>query len=141
LQPWDLEAVMEVASTSTTADERPSGVPRHPAAANVLISAFAGALGGIALGIVAGPIAMVIGGLLGAVGGAGVGDALGRIQEHRSLHDDQMDESIGVIDGNLGVAAWDAPPARIGAYSASSAGAISTTIDSAPVEGPFPAAD
>ena len=134
---------MEAVGKSTTeaADARTAGVPGHAAAATVGIGALVGALGGIALGIVAGPIGMVIGGILGAVGGAGVGDAVGRIQEHRRVHDDQIDEAIGVIDGNLGAAPWDQPQARIGAYSGASAGVTSTSVDSAPAEGPLPRAD
>jgi hypothetical protein len=117
------------------------GLPRHVELATVGIGAAVGALGGVALGTIAGPIGMVIGGILGAVAGAGCGDAVGKIQEHRSLHDDQIDEVMGVIDGNLGTAAWDQPPARIGAYSAASAGITSTSVDSAPAEGPMPMAD
>ena len=138
---------MRVVEESTTAetfpaddDTRPSGVPMRSAAAPAVFGAVVGALGGIAFGSFAGPIGMLIGGLLGAVAGAGMGDAVSKIQEHRSLHDEIMDEEIGVIDGNLGVAPPDQPPAWIGAYSMGSAGCSGGAFDIAPDEGPIPKA-
>jgi len=84
---------------------------------------WAGAVGGMALGAIAGPAGVVVGGLLGAVAGASAGAML--------------DEEIGVIGGDLGAAPPDAPPARIGAFSAGSAGA--SPHGGAASEGPIPA--
>lgn len=122
-------------------DTRPSGVPVHSDAAPVAFGAIVGALGGIAFGFVAGPIGMLIGGLLGAVGGAGAGDAVSKIEEHHTLHEEIFDEEIGIIDGNLGAASPDQPPAWIGAYSMASAGVSGGYFDIAPDEGPIPKAD
>lgn len=122
-------------------DTRPSGVPVRWAWGPAAFGAVIGALGGMALGVLAGPSGLLIGGLLGALGGAGIGDALSTIQDHASLHEERVDEELGIIDGNLGAASPDQPPAWIGAYSAGSAGVTRGPFDITPDEGPIPKAD
>jgi len=122
-------------------DTRPAGVPVPWAGAPAACGAVLGALGGIALGVLLGPAGILVGGLLGAIGGAGIGDALGKIQEHRTIHEELVDEELGVIDGNVGVASPDQPPAWIGAYSAGSAGVARGPFDITPDSGPIPKAD
>jgi hypothetical protein len=72
---------------------------------------------------VVGPIGMVAGAVVGGVAGAMAGAVLDVEDERTSAHDHELDVEIGVIDGDIGAATPDAPPARRGAYSASSSGA------------------
>lgn len=122
-------------------DTWPAGVPVPWEGAAAAFGAVLGALGGSALGAFLGPAGILVGALLGAIGGGGIGDALGKIQEHRTLHDELVDEEIGVIDGNVGVASPDQPPALIGAYSAGSAGVARGPYDITPDSGPIPKVD
>jgi hypothetical protein len=121
-----------------TEDTRPSGVPLHPAAATAAFGAVLGALAGIGLGAVEGPSGMVIGGVLGIIGGAGLADVLSKFHDLESAHEQRVDADIGVLDGHLGSAPPDQPPAFIGAYSSGAAGSAGRSSGTAPDEGPIP---
>ncbi len=73
--------------------------------------------------------------------GAAIGAMAGVVMEqetHRQfVHDEVLDEEIGVIDGVMGAADPKAPPARIGAFSSAAAGGGTVVEDAAFAEGPF----
>ena len=80
-----------------------------------------------------------MGSVIGAAAGAAAGEALATGEEAERLHDERLDDEIGVTGGDLGVAPPDQPPARFGAFSGASAGAGNVGADdAAPVEGPMP---
>jgi len=109
---------------------RPS---HHGGEAAAIVS---GGVAGAAVGAIAGPPGMVVGGVLGGVA-ATLATAVFEREEHaRAVHDAELDKEIGVIDGSIGSARPDAPPARVGAFSAGSSGA---SIDGKqPAEGTMP---
>lgn len=104
------------------------------------IASVPGALVGAAVGAIGGPAGVIAGGLVGAAIGAVTGEALENDDARKSAHDVHLDEDIGVYGGAMGVASPDAPPPRIGAYSAASCGAGGVR-ESAPSEGPMPPPD
>jgi hypothetical protein len=75
--------------------------------------------------------------VLGAVAGTLAGEVLGAESERKHRHDEQLDEDIGVIGGDLGAAPKDAPPARLGAPSAASVGVSTGGEGLTPAEGPI----
>jgi hypothetical protein len=95
----------------------------------------AGVVAGAAVGAIAGPAGVVVGGVLGGVTGAAAGGAIANDAERRHAHAHDVDREIGVTGGDIGAASSNQPPARIGAFSAGSAGAGSTA--STPAEGPM----
>lgn len=99
------------------------------------IVAASGTVAGAAIGSVAGPVGTVAGAVMGTVVGAAAGAVLERENERTHQHEDALDEEIGVYDGTLGAAPPDAPPARIGAFSAGSSGAGRPSRP--PTEGPI----
>ena len=103
------------------------------------IVAASGTVAGAVVGSVAGPVGTVTGAIVGGVVGATAGAVLEQEAERKHIHEDQLDEDIGVFDGTLGAAPPDAPPARIGAYSAGSSGGGRPSRP--PSEGPIPEAD
>jgi len=81
---------------------------------------------------------MVVGGALGGVASA-LATAVIENEEHaKSVREEELDKEIGVIDGEMGAASPDAPPAIIGAFSAASAGASRPSRP--PSEGTIPRA-
>lgn len=80
-----------------------------------------GAAAGAAAGAIAGPPGIVAGAILGAVAGAATTEALAESDEDKEAHEAKLDREIGVTGGNMG-ASMMTMPARIGAYSAGSAG-------------------
>jgi hypothetical protein len=98
-------------------------------------AAVSGAVAGAAAGSLAGPAGAVAGGIVGGVAGAMAGVALADDAQRRHSHGAELDREIGVTEGDLGAAGPDAPPARVGAYSAGSAGAGVATPT--PSEGPI----
>ena len=86
-----------------------------------------GAVTGAATGAVAGPPGILAGAVVGAAMGMAIGKALDREDDRQRLHDEELDREIGVDGGDLGAAALDQPPSRVGAYSAPSAGAGSSS--------------
>lgn len=97
---------------------------------------LAGALGGAAIGAVAGPIGMVAGGILGVVAGATTGAVLDEADEVTRAAGEELDETIGVVGGDLGAASPNAPKARVGAFSTASSGGSAGT--GATSDGPIP---
>lgn len=111
-----------------------------------IAGASGGALAGAALGAFAGPVGLVAGGLIGAAAGAAAGIAFVDAEAEQAVMDEQLDEEIGVIGGNIGVASPNAPKSNRGVVSASSAGVGGTgggdtNIGISPDEGPIPKAD
>ena len=104
----------------------------------------AGVLSGMAAGAAFGAMAGPAGVLAGAVIGSAVGAAASIALDVQSVEDGQNDEAldreIGVIDGNLGEAPPNQPPAVRGTFSAASMG-ISSGSHIAPSEGPIPSAE
>jgi hypothetical protein len=98
-----------------------------------------GVVAGVAIGAVAGPAGMIAGGVIGGVTGAVTGGALADDAERRHAHAHDLDRDIGVTGGDIGAASKDAPPARIGAFSAGSSGGGSSTPN--PSEGPIQEVD
>jgi phage tail tape-measure protein len=99
------------------------------------VGVVAGEIAGAVVGSAAGPVGTLAGMVLGAVVGGAAGEALASRAERARRHDEELDETIGVIGGDLGAARPGAPPARIGAPSAASAGAGSH--GPTPAEGPI----
>src|SRR5512143_1433312 len=102
--------------------ERSLRAHMHDVDAVVDVTALSGAVAGATIGAIAGPPGVVAGGAMGAVVGALAGATLEREELRRTHRDEELDKEIGVIDGQMGAASPDAPPARIGAYSAGSTG-------------------
>jgi hypothetical protein len=97
-----------------------------------------GAVAGAVLGAAAGPVGIVAGGVLGGAAGAAAASALESDAKRKGARDRELDEEIGVTGGELGAPNLKHPPARIGAYSAASAGvATAGDDDEAPAEGPM----
>ncbi len=97
-----------------------------------------GAAAGAVLGAGAGPVGMVAGALIGGAAGAVAASALEKEAARRVAHARKLDEQIGVTGGDLGAPNLKHPPARVGAYSAASAGAATSRDDEEPAEGPIP---
>jgi hypothetical protein len=68
-----------------------------------------------------------------------IGKTLDREDDRQRLHDADLDREIGVQGGNIGAASPNQPPARMGAYSAASAGAGSSSPCAS--EGPMQSLD
>lgn len=100
-------------------DLKPAGVPEAPL---LDVSTVGGAVAGAMVGAIAGPIGAIAGGAVGTAVGLIAGATLENEDRRASLHDEELDEQIGVIRGDMGAASPNQPPARIGAYSAGSAG-------------------
>jgi phage tail tape-measure protein len=64
--------------------------------------AIAGEVAGGVLGAVAGPAGAVAGMVIGAAAGALVGEVLDREAQRTHLHDEKLDEDLGVIEGDIG---------------------------------------
>ncbi len=99
------------------------------------IVAVSGTVAGAAVGTIAGPIGTFAGAIVGMVLGAATGAMLEEENEREHQHDGKLDTEIGVYDGPMGVAGPDDPPARVGAFSSSSSGAV--TPSQQPSEGPI----
>jgi hypothetical protein len=100
------------------------------------IVAAAGAIAGASLGAVAGPPGMVAGAVIGGAIGAVAGHRLEKEDASTDAHDAELDKTIGVSGGDLGVASPNQPRAVRGAYSGASAG-TNARGGSAPSEGPM----
>jgi hypothetical protein len=66
--------------------------------------AIAGEICGGLLGSAAGPPGAIAGMVIGAAAGALVGEVLDREAARAHVHDEELDEEIGVSSGNLGAA-------------------------------------
>jgi hypothetical protein len=96
-----------------------------------------GAIAGAVFGSIAGPPGMVAGAVLGGAAGAITGAVLDREHSRKAARTRVVDAEIGVSDGELGAPNLEHPPAKIGAYSAGSAGGGTTSSDDEPAEGPM----
>ncbi len=100
--------------------------------------AASGAVAGAVLGAAAGPIGIVAGAVLGGAAGAAAASALENDATRKAARTRKLDEEIGVSGGELGAPNLKHPPARVGAYSAVSAGVATTgDDDEEPAEGPL----
>jgi hypothetical protein len=116
---------------------------KHPAppknlgrAPRVEAAAVTGSLAGAAVGAVAGPAGIVAGAVVGGVAGAITGLGVADAAEWRHRDAAALDDAVGVTAGDIGAASPDLPPARIGAFSAGSAG-VPSPGKSTPSEGPM----
>lgn len=98
--------------------------------------AAAGAIAGAAMGSVGGPPGAVVGAVIGGMVGAVVTKVSDEETERESLHNQELDEEIGVEGGDLGAPNLKHPPAVRGTYSAGAAGATSGG-DGSSAEGPM----
>lgn len=99
--------------------------------------AVGGAAAGAVLGSVAGPPGAAAGAIIGGVVGAFTAKIADEEAERVSLHDQELDDAIGVNGGTLGAPNLKHPPAIRGTYSAGSAGAGGGG-DGAGAGGPMP---
>ncbi len=93
------------------------------------------ALAGAVLGAAAGPPGMIAGAIIGGVAGTITGAVLDSESSKQSLRERALDAEIGVSEGALGAPNLAHPPAKVGAYSAASAGVESSPSEE-PAEGP-----
>jgi phage tail tape-measure protein len=114
--------------------ERAVVKPNH--AHGELAGTLAGEVAGAIVGAMAGPPGAVAGMVVGAATGALVGGVLDREAERKHVHDEQLDDEIGVTSGDLGAPNLAHPLAKVGAFSAASMGASART-DRPPAEGPI----
>lgn len=95
-------------------------------ARNLYMHEAAGVAGGAITGGVLGAMAGAAGAAAGAIIGAIIGALAGRVseqeQERTSLHDSELDATIGISGGDLGAPGLKHPPSTRGAYSAGTAG-------------------
>ncbi len=117
-----------------SAPDRSRG-PRRVSHREEEVLTAAGVIAGAATGAIAGPPGIVAGTVIGATVGMAVGKVMDEEEDRIELHDEDLDEEIGVTDGAIGARPPDQPPARFGAYSAGSAGAGRETVT--PSEGPL----
>jgi len=104
----------------------------HPTEA---IIAASGTVAGAVVGAIAGPVGAVAGAIVGSVAGSAAGAVLEDEEVRSSRHDEELDEAIGVYDGAMGAAPPNAPPARVGAFSAGASGAGRSSVP--PASGPM----
>jgi hypothetical protein len=113
--------------------ETPAGVPSHlPTGLGAIVGEIAGAV----VGSAAGPVGAVAGMVLGGIAGEVASDALEWEATRARRHEQELDETIGTIGGDIGAASPGAPPARIGAPSPASLG-LGGGSGSTPAEGPI----
>ncbi|HEX7667498.1 MAG TPA: hypothetical protein VF407_23360 [Polyangiaceae bacterium] len=105
---------------------------------NVGAGVASGAVAGAAAGVIAGPPGAIAGAVIGAVAGAAAGVALTNDGEREVAEDEALDREIGVTEGSLGAPSLKHPPAKVGAFSAGSAGGGSSGNSEAPAEGTMP---
>jgi hypothetical protein len=98
--------------------------------------AASGALVGAVVGAAAGPAGVAAGAVLGGIAGALAGAVLDQDASEQAARTRELDAVIGVTEGDLGAPNLKHPPAKIGAYSAASAGA-GRSGNGEPAEGPI----
>lgn len=101
--------------------------------------AVAGALVGVAGGAIAGPPGMIAGAVIGGVVGALAAMALETETVLRAERDRELDDVIGVTDGDIGAPNLEHPPPRSASYSPSSCGVEGVVVGGVVAEGPFQA--
>jgi len=92
------------ASRPAPRPEVPAGVPSPDTAAPIEeeVGAALGVVAGAAVGAVAGPVGMIVGASLGSVIGEAAAHTLKEESARQSLHDRELDETIGVTSGPVG---------------------------------------
>jgi hypothetical protein len=95
-----------------------------------------GAISGAVLGGLAGPPGAVAGALIGAAMGALSSMAFVKVATEHEKHDEKLDRDIGITEGDIGAPNLHHPPPKVGAFSAASAGADSSS-EVEPSEGPI----
>jgi hypothetical protein len=98
--------------------------------------AASGAMAGTILGAAAGPPGMMAGAVIGAAAGAMAGAALDGRASERASRTRELDAELGVSGGDIGAPNLKHPQAKVGAFSAGSAGAGALS-GGAPAEGPM----
>jgi hypothetical protein len=98
--------------------------------------AASGAAVGAIVGAAAGPPGIVAGAVIGAVAGAVTAAALETDAARQEARTRDLDEAIGVTDGDLGAPNLKHPPAKVGAYSGTSVG-VAPSEGESPAEGPM----
>ena len=88
-------------ATEKTPEQQEYRVPK-PHTHGEEAGAIAGEVAGAVVGSMGGPAGAVAGMVLGAAAGAMVGKILDEEAERVSLHDEVLDEEIGVTSGDLG---------------------------------------
>ncbi|AKU99929.1 hypothetical protein AKJ09_06593 [Labilithrix luteola] len=97
---------------------------------------IAGALVGVAAGAIAGPPGMIAGAIIGAIVGALAAMALETETVLRAERERELDDTIGVTEGDIGAPNLEHPPPTSGMYSPSSCG-VDTWVGGVVAEGPF----
>ncbi|MGD0674104.1 MAG: glycine zipper domain-containing protein [Polyangiaceae bacterium] len=103
--------------------------------------AASGALAGAVIGSGAGPPGMVAGAIIGAVAGGIAGAVMDGESARRANRTRELDEEIGVNDGDLGAPVLEHPRAETGAYSRAAVGMPSSSGGEEPAEGPTQSLD
>jgi hypothetical protein len=98
----------------------------------------AGALVGVASGAIAWPPGMIAGAVIGGVVGALAAMALETENVLRAERDRDLDDAIGITEGDIGASNLEHPPPTSAAYSPSSCG-IDASGARIAAEGPFQA--
>jgi hypothetical protein len=110
--------------------------PRRTRPAPKALFGTVGAISGAVLGGLAGPAGAAAGALIGAAMGALSAMAFETVAEEHDEHDEKLDRDIGISEGDIGAPNLQHPPAKIGAFSAASSGAESSS-GVEPSEGPI----
>jgi len=87
--------------TNRPVDPSPNGLPRET---YLLLetAALVGAASGIAVGAIGGPPGAIVGGILGTAVGMMAGSTLDVAEKREAAHDRELDDTIGVTEGDLG---------------------------------------
>ena len=102
------------------------------------VGAVAGELVGAVVGSAAGPAGTVAGMVLGAIAGALTGHVLEDEHRRAQVHDEELDETIGVTGGDLGAARANALPGPTGKPSLAPAALASPAdLRRSPILGPL----
>lgn len=102
--------------------EAVSSVPERHLIASEAACVVTGMLVGATIGSVGGPIGLVGGAVAGGLAAGVAMVAAHNANEDRRERDEYLDREIGVFGGHIGEASPNAPPARIGAFSAAASG-------------------
>ncbi len=79
--------------------------------------AVAGAIAGAVMGAIAGPPGAAAGAVIGGLVGAVATGVVEKQAEARALHDEELDEEIGVMGGEIGAPNLKHPPTAVEAYA------------------------
>lgn len=95
-----------------------------------------GALSGAGLGMMAGPPGMAVGAVIGGVVGALTSWALDANAVDFNAHERELDATIGVSGGDIGVDGLQHPPPERGTYSAAAMG-VGASEEATAADGPI----